>query len=133
MKTVVIFVLIAFVSLSGCDKLKGPMGPQGEQGEQGEQGIQGENGENLEITDITGVLVVGDMINNDPKSYWDIELPNFSQTFFISVVIRAGGESSWWNPGWWGYAYYNSKNYARIYYEGYWVEPGYQYRISIAY
>ena len=117
-------ILVMSVMLSGC--FEGPTGPQGEQGE------QGEDGKSLEIVDITGVLIAGDMITGDYREYWDIELPDFSTTFFISVVVSAGSEYSWWNPSIWGYAFYDGKSYARIYREENIADSGFEYMISIA-
>ena len=121
MKVFTIVCIIACFAFVGCE---GPMGPQGE---------SGKDGESLEIIDINGVLVAGDMITEGNVEYWDIELPHFSKTFFISVVVSAGSEYAWWNPDMWGYAGYDNKTFARIYHEESWVEPGYQYMISIAY
>ncbi|MFC1552063.1 collagen-like protein [Candidatus Latescibacterota bacterium] len=134
MRALTIVCIIACVALVGC--FEGPTGSQGEQGLQGEKGEHGEpgkDGESLEIIDITGVLVAGNMLTDGEYKYWDIELPDISKTYFISIVLSAGGETAWWNPSTWGYAYYDNKSFARIYNEERWVEAGYEYMISIAY
>lgn len=124
MRVFTIMCIIACFVFVGCE---GPVGPQGEKGE------SGKDGESLEIIDIKGILFAGDMINDGDYEYWDIELPEFSKTFFISIVVSAGSEYAWWNPISWGYALYDNKSFARIYREGNWVNSGYQYMISIAY
>ena len=121
-----VLMICFFVGCEGKQGERGLIGPTGSQGE------QGEDGKSLEIIDINGVLVAGNMITEGDLNYWDIELPDFPGTFFISVVVSTGSEYSW-NPFTWGYAYYNDKCYARIYYEVNWVEAGFEYCISIAY
>ena len=120
-----LIILIISTLIMGC--FEGPTGPQGEQGEQGPQG------ESLEIITLWGILVAGDMITDNDWEYWDIELPDLNEEFLISVHCNAGQEYSLVNPNIWGVAFYENKYYARIFQEDGFVEPGFQYRIAIAY
>jgi len=133
-----VFLLCLILVLFSCEGKRGPMGPEGPQGE---QGSQGKPGEDLEISTYTGTLKSGDLLED---YYWEFIFPFSLEDCLISVFVRGEAtEYEWLEPLW---TFDDRKIYiSKIHYLDlinilagnpemeFLIEPGYQYKIIIAF
>jgi len=102
----------------------GQKGDKGDPGETGEVGSKGDPGDPLEIEISTGILMAVDM----ESGYWTFKYPYSLEYYIIIVHVRKNSEYNWFEP-WWEF------DKDTIYIEKIkdWVDPGFEYRIAIAY
>ena len=128
MKKLLLFVLCAAILIISCEGKQGPTGPQGP---------RGPAGNDLEITVIIGILLASDLIDGDeigsPNDFWEIYIgKNLERSSIFNVLVRPGSNYTWIEPEW-DFWEYDDRDAVVDIYDDDLVDPGFEYRIAIAY